>query len=387
MKDTLKLRFLPAKNLRAHPLRTLLVFLLAAAQAACVLSGLVLTHNIKQELTLSEKRLGADILLYPSAAMSKISADKLIMQGTASDVRKPRSQIDALYDCEGVAAVSCQVFLRDTTSPEARWIVGCDPETDFVIAPWLSGGGDKLPPGITVGSAVSANEGRVTLFCKSWPVAARLEKTGSPLDEEVFADPQTFERLTKAAAEAGLEAYKNADFEKSYSVALLRVEEEADPGNVTNWLNKHIRKVKAVCSDRALGSAAQSVRRQLRLAETAPALLWSALLLALVVAQTATVKERRRELYFWRVLGASRALVLKGMLAEAATVYSAGALCGVALSALVTGVLLSGKAGLSAMPLGALTAFAVTVLVGCSSTLIAVLRAGKAVKDRMLSGV
>lgn len=91
MKSALKLNSIPMKNMRTHPVRTMILMLLVIAQAACVMGGLMLTRSMRQEMALAEARLGADILVYPSAAMSKISSKTLLMQGSPVEVWKDRS--------------------------------------------------------------------------------------------------------------------------------------------------------------------------------------------------------------------------------------------------------------------------------------------------------
>ncbi len=80
---------IPFRNMRAHPVRTVILLLLVLAQAACAYSGLTLMRNMRQALSLADARLGADIPVYPGAAMSRISADSLLMQGTPVEVWKP----------------------------------------------------------------------------------------------------------------------------------------------------------------------------------------------------------------------------------------------------------------------------------------------------------
>ena len=175
MKSALKLNSIPMKNMRTHPVRTMILILLVIAQAACVMGGLMLTRSMRREMTLAEARLGADILVYPSAAMSKISSKTLLMQGSPVEVWKDRSILSRMDDCDGIAAVSYKLYIRDSTAETPLWIAGYDPETDFVIAPWIEGQTDyKLPDGsVLAGCRAAQGENVISLFGKSWPVAAR----------------------------------------------------------------------------------------------------------------------------------------------------------------------------------------------------------------------
>ena len=69
MSDALSLRRIPLKNIGAHPVRAAILLFLALAQAACLLAGLVMADGMRSELALAEQRLGADLVIYPTACL------------------------------------------------------------------------------------------------------------------------------------------------------------------------------------------------------------------------------------------------------------------------------------------------------------------------------
>ncbi len=386
MKSTLKLNSIPMKNMRTHPVRTMILMLLVIAQAACVMGGLMLTRSMRQEMALAEARLGADILVYPSAAMSKISSKTLLMQGSPVEVWKDRSILSRMDDCDGIAAVSYQLYIRDSTAETPLWIAGYDPETDFVLAPWIEGQTDyKLPDGsVLAGCRAAQGENVISLFGKSWPVAARLAETGSELDEMVFVNPHTMSALIEAAEEAGITAYRNVAPERDFTVALVRVNVHSSLDSVTSWLNTYIRKVKAVRSEETLTDTSAGMRRQMTMITVIAAGAWIVLLLALSIAQSMMMKERKKELYVWHAIGASRAVVNRVMLLETFSIYAAGALLGILLCAGLLPVLFGTAAELSALLRFALLTMLLTVLIGCVSTLLSVKRATESMNGQML---
>ena len=386
MKTTLKLNSIPMKIMRTHPVRTMILMLLVIAQAACVMGGLMLTRSMRQEMALAEARLGADILVYPSAAMSKISSKTLLMQGSPVEVWKDRSILLRMDDCDGIAAVSYQLYIRDSTAETPLWIAGYDPETDFVIAPWIEGQTDyKLPDGsVLAGCRAAQGENAISLFGKSWPVAARLAETGSELDEMVFVNPHTMSALIEAAGDAGITAYRNVDPERDFTVALVQVNAHSSLDSVTSWLNTYIRKVKAVRSEETLTDTSAGMRRQMTMITVIAAGAWIVLLLALGIAQSMMMKERKKELYVWHAIGASRAVVNRVMLLETFSIYAAGALLGILLCAGLLPVLFGTAAELSALLRFALLTMLLTVLIGCVSTLLSVKRATESMNGQML---
>ena len=386
MKSALKLNSIPMKNMRTHPVRTMILILLVIAQAACVMGGLMLTRSMRQEMALAEARLGADILVYPSAAMSKISSKTLLMQGSPVEVWKDRSILSRMDDCDGIAAVSYQLYIRDSTAETPLWIAGYDPETDFVIAPWIEGQTDyKLPDGsVLAGCRAAQGENVISLFGKSWPIAARLAETDSELDKMVFVNPHTMSALIEAAGDAGITAYRNVDPERDFTVALVQVNAHSSLDSVTSWLNTYIRKVTAVRSEETLTDTSAGMRRQMTMIAAIVVCAWIVLLLALGIAQSMMMKERKKELYVWHAIGASRAVVNRVMLLETFFIYAAGALLGILLCAGLLPVLFGTAAELSALLRFALLTMLLTVLIGCVSTLLSVKRATESMNGQML---
>ncbi len=382
MRGPLTLSRIPLKNLRAHPVRTVILFLLTLAQAACVFSGLTMIREIRQELTAADARLGADILIYPSAAMSRISSKALLMQGTPVEVWKDRSLLKRMDDCEGIDQVACQLYIRDTTQGQSVWIVGFDPEKDFTIAPWVQAYEVKnLPEGYVIAGCKAAEESdSVILFGKTWPVAARLMETGSELDEMVFVNLNTLSQLIAAAENAGVTAYSAIKPENDFTVALVKVQNKVDLDSVTSWLNVYLRKVKAVRSEATLTDTSSGIHGQIGIIAMIAIAAWIVLLFALGIAQSMMMKERRKELYLWHAIGATHAIVDRVMLREAMLIHSAGAISGMIVA--WGAFCLLGKAAFTAS--FALLTITLSIVVGCFSTIIAVRRATNSLNEQML---
>ena len=197
--------------MKAHLIRTIILMVLTMTQIICLLLGAALVLSMRQELNLAETRLGADILVYPAQAMSKILKDGLLMQGTSVMVYKSRNMLSRLADCEDISAVSYQIYITDKTdAAHPIRITAYDPESDFVISPWLAEGQNFIPPqgSVVVGSSVSLrDEQSLMLFQKTWPVSGHLLPTGSELDELVFVGMDTLNTLIRAASDNGNQTY------------------------------------------------------------------------------------------------------------------------------------------------------------------------------------
>ena len=79
----MKLSQLPLKNLTRRPGRTAALMLLTAFLALSVFGGSVVVDALRGGLASLEARLGADIIVMPAEAESKVSFKNLLLQGTA----------------------------------------------------------------------------------------------------------------------------------------------------------------------------------------------------------------------------------------------------------------------------------------------------------------
>ena len=382
----LSLREIPIKNLRTHPVRTVILFVLTLAQAACVFGGIMMMLGMRQELARAQARLGADVLVYPTAAESKISMKSLLMQGTPVEVYRDRSMLDKMEYCDGISAVTHQIYISDTAADGSKiWIYGYEPETDFVISPWLENEKDiQTPAGsVILGSKVVAENNMITLYRKDWPVAARLEETGSSLDTSIFVCMDTLKELIKASKEAGTDTYASVNPDKQFSSAPVRVVDKSKVGSVTDWINIYVRKVTAVRSEETLTQTSSGIQSTTKMLAVIAAVAWLVLLAALGITQSMLMKERTGELHVWQAIGASRRIVNRVMLSEAFLVHLAGAVAGTILAGI--GFLLFGKGYPTGGILAAVfAAVVVTVAAGLFSAWLALKKASKKLSGQML---
>lgn len=77
-------------------------------------------------------------------------------------------------------------------------LVGYDPETDFILAPWFASQKESslADDEMLIGAAVQAwLGGRTRLFGQDFTVVGQLESTGSGMDETTFINIATARRL------------------------------------------------------------------------------------------------------------------------------------------------------------------------------------------------
>ena len=387
MSNALSLRRVPLMTIRAHPIRSLIIAVLALAQAACVFGGLILVGAMRAELTLAERRLGADLVVYPTTCLNQVEKKRLLMLGTPVGCHQPRSALARMSSNEDIAAVSYQLYVSETLADgTTRWIVGFEPETDFALSPWIAEGeGTSLPRGsVLVGSAVPGADGQsLSVFGRERPIGAHLLATGSELDDAVFVSMDTLTDMMADARAAGEDIDASLDPSTDYSAALVRASDSDAIESVTNWINLYVRKVSAVRSSEALVGAASGIRAHRGVAIGVLGATWLVLLGALIIVQVSLMNERMQELAVWRSIGASRSIMSRVMLSESALLHAAGALVGVCLAALTMPFVGDGSlvqalaAPATSLPLAGLSLVAVTC-VGVAGTRLALARVSRA---------
>lgn len=326
----------PFKNLKAHPARTVIMTLLIMAQVLSVFLGLVMAFQMKSELQIARERLGADIIIYPTQAMSKIKKDSILMQGTPVSLYKPLEMLSRLDECEGIKALTRQVYLLENTDPEFPfWITGIEPETDFVITPWLENDLQKLSENtVLTGSFLSSENKMISLFGKQWPVSGQLMEIGSDLDRMVFVSMDMLPDIIASAKNAGVKMTA-FDPETSWSAVLIRAENGQSIESVSNWINIYVRKVTAIRNEETLSATASDIQNQVKLILFVVMVIWILLLIAQIVVSSMLMNERRKEIFVWQVIGASVTKINDMMQIESALITVCGGAFGILIGFLV----------------------------------------------------
>jgi putative ABC transport system permease protein len=274
----------------------------------------------------------------------------------------PAAVLDKLKIFPGVAAATPQFYLASLSTEccsERVQIIAYDPETDFLIKPWL----DKAAVGalgeaeIVVGSKLNVEVGgQLYFFGVVHTVAARMEPTGMGLDTSVL---MPLEGVRQIIGSVGDPAGRMPDPSAFISTVALKIEDGLRVKDVANA----IMRAEAIefGLDMVLpGAIVTETSRRLsgwsRLTGWLSAGLWLLALLSLALVFSVSAGERSAEFGIYRLLGATRPWLGRLLLAEAAAVAAAGALAGLVLAALVVfpfNALIFGALGLPALPLTA----------------------------------
>ncbi len=331
---------LPLKNLIRKPGRTMALALLTAFLALAVFGGSVVVLSLRSGLDSLEARLGADIILVPSEAQSKMSFQNMFLQGTTGAFYMDASALDKALEVEGVEKAAPQTFLAslkaDCCSIKIQ-VIGIDPEKDFTVQPWIARSltrelGDM---DVAVGCKVEADVGEIIrIYEQRCKVVARLEATGTGLDTAVYCNMDTMNALLAAAEEKGV-SHKIESGDRVISAVYVKVRDGCDIDAVNSRLNGHIRKVIAVRTRSMITGVSDSLAGVGRTITLLIAAVWALAFIILLLAFVLIVRERAREFAVLRLAGASRRMLGRIVLTESSLCGLLGGLIGTGMAAVL----------------------------------------------------
>jgi len=330
------------KNIKRKPFRAIALSALVMLIAFTVFSGAFVIISLQNGLEGYRARLGADIVVIPSSARGHGSVDDILLQGITGNYYMSGKDYDKVASTEGIAAITRQFFL---TSAKASCcstrvqIIGFDPDTDFLIMPWISENytGAICDGDIVVGADISGSDsGKITFYGQEYRIAARLEKTGTGLDSAIYTNMTTVRQMANNAARL-LETspFQGVNIETATSAVLIKVADGYTIEDVADDINIHITKVEAKPARSMISDIASGLSGIAKMIGILVVAVWAFAIIILVIVFALLSNERRKEFAVLRVMGASRKTLSRIMGTEATILSGTGASIGIVL-ALIT---------------------------------------------------
>ncbi len=327
------------KNLSRKPGRTTALALLTAFLALSVFGGSVIVLSLRNGLQSLEARLGADIILVPSEAQSKVSFQNMFLQGTTGAFYMDASVQEKALEVPGVEKVAPQTFLAslkaDCCSVKIQ-VIGIDPARDFTVQPWIARSltGELGDLDVAVGCKVEAGIGEIIrIYDQRCKVVARLEPTGTGLDTAVYCGMDTMNTLLEAAEAKGISHKITSGDDSVISAVYVKVKDGYDIDTVNTALTGHLRKVTAVRTRSMITGVSDSLAGVSRTVSVLVVVIWVLALIILLLAYVMIVRERSREFAVLRLLGASGRMLGRMALTESAACGLIGGIAGIAFAA------------------------------------------------------
>jgi len=324
------------RNLRRRPFRTLSLLLSIALLATLVIFSLASLLRLGQGIQLTLRRMGGDIMVAPPGAVT--NPEEFLFATDRLSLHIKRDTLARLREMPAVEKVTAHTYLATLAgvccSISSARIVAFDPETDFVITPWIEQrlkrklGKDEVVLGGKVEGISSIEMSRETwLLGMKFNVAATLDVTGTPLDNTVFLR----EDDVREAIEKKLTPYVVSPDE--VSVAFVALRRGSDPDTVAKTIERENLDVKAITRGEIGSRLTRFFRVTLQIFLLTVIVGSTLALLVVASVFSAVANERTREVGILRALGATRGHVIRLFLAEAVATGFIGGLIGIAAGA------------------------------------------------------
>ncbi len=395
------LKKLPLANLKRHMGRTTGLAAIVALLAFALYGGSLLVTSLQNGLESLEARLGADIVVAPYSAKTQYDLlNDVLLEGTPSSFYMDADTVEQVAAIDGIEVASGQYYLatmKASCCSTPVQIIGFDPETDFTVKPWISRtyGGDMELMDVVVGCNVSGSIGdNIMFYKKNCRIVAKLDETGTSMDNAVYATNETVQALIQAATDMGYDPASHQDPEEVVSIVNVKVADGYNVDDVLGAIKLYVSGVSAAETRTMTSDIADSVGAVASVIATVFGAVWVLLAAVLVVAFMVVARQRTREFAILRVIGTSRKGLRRIVLKESVVIGSLGAVVGIVVAlALEVGfnTALESALGLpfllpdvSTIALYALLAFVVTVVAGCAASYLSAMKLSKVDPGRTL---
>jgi putative ABC transport system permease protein len=330
----LGLLYLAAQNLRRKPFRSFVTIAIVAIAAGTLFSATLLISSVNRSLEVGMERLGADILVVPEG--SQESGEAALITGVPTSFYMDSSVTDQVAAVKGVERVSPQLFIESLISSACCTghvqLVGYDPDTDFVVTPWLEQNTDAplQRDDTVVGSLILANKGEtVKFYGHDFNVVGVLDATGMGADESVF---MTLDAAYAMAEESSQEAATALDLQPGQiSSVLVKVAPGTTIEQVAQRIKTSVPGTLAITANELSRSVTDRLSGFLKGFVVLDIIVWIMALLTIAAIFSMIVNERQREIGLLRAMGGKRGYIFRLMTAEAVLLTAVGGLAGVVI--------------------------------------------------------
>jgi putative ABC transport system permease protein len=330
------------ENLKAKPVRTACLMVVAAVLAFTLFGGSILALNLRKGLSTMTKRFGADLMVVPEGAANQ--AQSILLRGAASYFYFDEAVVDKIARTEGIACASPQFFLTslaESCCDAMVQLIAYDPETDFVVRPWVAEkySGSVEDGQFVVGSRIAIRtDGTIRIMGHTYPVAARLSRSASGLDTSVFMTMNTMRSLIGRARTEGYEFLSVQEKEMqrgAVSAVLVKTDPSSPPSRLAQTIQKENSGVDVVVSQRIFSGISETLAGMIDYIRLFSVILWVLALIILAAVFSLSIHERKKEFAVLRILGATRRKLAAMVLSESALACVTGGAAGIVLASLV----------------------------------------------------
>ncbi len=346
---------LAAQNVGRRRLRA--IFLSAAVMlgVGIAFASFVAGWALRDGMTTSFSRMGADLVIVPRATLVNITSSILTVQPT--DETLPADLTARIAGIPGVGQVAPQRIVPVLVEGNAANLIAFDPAHDLSVLTWLVERQSGPVEGLIAGGGLAARLGESVSVCgMPMRIYGRLGKTGvGPFDDSYFlsfgalSDMVSFCRASEARGmprpaakpqdEPPIAGMNHAADVCSPNLALDRVSAfllQLSPGarvDEVKFALARLPDVKIVEGNTVITSSRQALSTLLIGIAAFTAFQLIALLILVSLLFSAIVQERYREVGLLRAMGAKPNQVMTIILTEAAIITGLGGIAGLGFGA------------------------------------------------------
>ena len=325
------------QNLKAKKSRTVFMMLFVILMSATVFFSTVLMNNLEQGIQSTTERAGADVIVIPDEETKDIRDS--LFAGTPCSIFFDREWKEYVEKVKGVERVSEQLYVGTLSASCCDLpvqMIAFEPETDFVVQPWLKNqNAVKLKKGqVLVGNEVAAEPGEtIQFYSTEFEVAGKLERTGMGYDSSVF---MTFDTLYELKdSETAQTNLPMDEIEDKVSMLMVDIDDSIQDMDLIH-LRLNIakcgpegEKMYAGTTDDLLNGISEQVKKLSGYGNILAYISLISTALALISIFVLTINERRYEFGVLYAMGAKKSQMRNIILWEALLISGIGGVFGI----------------------------------------------------------
>ena len=326
------------RNIRKRPYRSFCLMLAAVIGSYALFVGLALKASLNNGIGRMQERMGADLMIVPES--SEIEARNILLTGEPEFFYMDVSVAKAVADIEGVECATSQFYFTSLSSDCCSTrvqLIAFDPDTDFVINPWID---ERVTTDVAGGSVIIGSEvtplsnGKVKFYGSEYTVAGKLGETATGLDHSVFMTRDTMHEILNDARDKGYQFLNPEDDSSWVSTVLIRVTGDADITEVEKEIYKNAEGIKFIETDKLISDVTVKLGSVENIINVTLTVLLVFSFLTMILFFSVIFPERKKEFAVLRILGTSSRRICLFSLTEGITIGAAGGIAGLILGIL-----------------------------------------------------
>lgn len=320
------------------------------------------TYSVIQSgYSLNEKRMGADIVIYP-AVVDGDSQD-ILYSGVAEMAYLDEADLMNHLPDDIIAEQTNEFFIQTLptadccTADSTLRVVGIDPDTDFIIKPWITKelSGQFSKKDMIIGCDIQTDLGdKTTVMNTLFDIKGELYQTGSGMDRSVFIDMDQAREMARKTFSSNY--FDEKDPDTLITCCMIRLKDGVTPEEFTDRFDADSMGAKVAVVSEERQKLYQQNQGLLRLM----GIFWLATLVVSVLALASMyqtiIRERKREIGYLRAIGIKRSHMIGSLLMEVGIQGGIGGILGAAIGCGLTGTLLEQLQNICLLPMGEWTA-------------------------------